>query len=121
MKFRIIPALALLAASAVVPALADGFGHPANNEAGSFYHGPEYRLVEGRLVRTDEGSTKAVAPERPDRHWTFDGSEAGWALTPHAYRFDGGRMVHADPFRHDTPRPSVANFGASDPYLYSGS
>lgn len=123
MKSRIIPTLALLAASALVPALADDFGHPANNEAGSSYHGPEYRLVEGRLVRADAASTKSAAAERADPNWTFVGGDTGWVLAPHAYALESGRIVHADRFSHDTPRPRVANTGANDPYsdkLYTG-
>ena len=44
-------------------------------------------------------------PVSPDG-WEYVGGERQWALIPHRYDFAGGKLVHSDPFDHNTPKVS---------------
>lgn len=90
-------------------ALAADTAHPANNEAGSVYHGAEYAKVDGKFVRVDSWNmrTGAVIAPIADDGWERIDGEAGWQLRPHRYDFVNGRLVHTDTLPHDTARPKV--------------
>lgn len=99
--------VATLIGSGIVTAA--GTAHPANNEAGSVYHGAEYGKVDGKRVRTDSWNLRTgavIAPIAGDGWERVDG-EAGWQLRQHRYDFRNGRLVHTDTLPHDTARPEV--------------
>jgi hypothetical protein len=85
--------------------------HPDNTEIGSYYHGAEFQRVNGKFVRVDAWATPAPTASNavlePADGWRFVGGEAGWELEQHSYAFVGGRLVHNDRFRHDTPKPPL--------------
>ena len=92
------------ASSAAAPA------HPDSTEAGTAYHGAEYQRVNGRFVRVDAWASPvpmATNAVMPDDGWKFVEGDAGWELEQHSYAIAGGRVVHNDRFRHDTPKPSL--------------
>ncbi len=80
---------------------ATGPSHPDNSEAGSVYHGAEYRRVEGKLARADVWNTiastdKPVSKVGPDRNWEFVGGESGWQLRQPTFEYRHGRLVRID-------------------------
>ena len=115
MKFRIPLAAAAVALASLGANAADVF-HAANNEAGSINH-----VVPGTITRGDHAALEAKSQSRADPLWVFTGEETGWQLEQHAYTISYGRVVHADPFPHDTKAPvfSAAEAAATQA-LYGG-
>lgn len=116
--------LALLAASFIGSGAAAEFAYPVANETGSAYRGAEYILQGGKLVRVDEAAAAApVYGAFPaDSDWEYVGGDSGWKLKQHEYGFSKGGVIHADAFRHETPRPKIAG-DSPDPFsaaLYAG-
>ena len=103
-------AFLILGSALGATALAADFAQSAPNETGTIYRNPEYIVVEGRLARIDDlnASDAAASGAASNSDWSFVGGETGWQLKRHAYAWSGGRFVHADSFRHDTPRPKLA-------------
>ena len=78
--------------------IAAGPSHPDSSEAGTVYHGPEYRRIEGKLARADVWntmrSTEMPASQAvPDTNWEFVGGDSGWQLRPPRYEYRDGRFV----------------------------
>jgi hypothetical protein len=108
---------AFLLVVALPPAMSTEPTHVSNNERSFVEHGTEYRNVEGKWQRVDTWNRlDTPAPDRrpyrrgdisSDGNYVYVGGDRLWILRSHAYRFENGRLVHADTLRHDTPRPSL--------------
>ena len=78
-----------------------------------------YEFRNGKLVHIDkiEYSTPkpTVASVEQARNsvtsdgWRHVGDETEWSPVPYAYEFRGGKLVHADSFDHNTPKPILAS------------
>lgn len=101
-----IAAIVLSLGAAVAAEAASTF-HPADNEASSVNH-----VVQGTLSRAQVEAAQRLADEHLDTQWSYTGGDAGWTLKQHAYELRAGRVVHADEFPHDSPRPEVPKSGA---------
>ncbi len=109
LKNSLAAALAMATLIPVGTSLAAGPAHRSNDEAGTVYHGAEYRKVEGKLVRVDTWNTQARArtPEIGDS-WEFVGGDSEWQLRQHRFDFVNGRLAHTDDIPHNTPVPARA-------------
>ena len=98
---------ALLASIAGVVGAADVF-HPSNDETGTANH-----VVRGKLTLAEREAADRLVRSHADNQWVFSAEEAGWSLRPHGYAIEQGRLVHADPFSHDTPKPRLDAMAAT--------
>lgn len=78
-------------------ATAAGPAHPDNSEAGTVYHGPEYKRADGKLVRADTWNASTPASNssplpKPDANWEFVGGDSGWQLRQPRYDLRGNRI-----------------------------
>ena len=109
-------AILLLGAGFAGAAISADLAYPVSDETGTAYRAAEYALRAGKLVRVDHADgAPAVAPATPASEWLLVAGDTGWELKPHAYDISQGRLVHADEFAHDTPRPSLAGETTSAP------
>lgn len=111
--------------SAVISGSALGAGptHPAGNESGTVYHGPQYAKTDGRWTRADTWNTpsRALLSPTADDGWEFIGGESGWQLRQHGYDFRNGRLAHTDNLPHDTPKPGSGDQDWAARHIGSGS
>lgn len=108
---------AILLGASMTPALATAPMHATNGESGVSVHGAEYRKVNGQWQRVDVWNGLGnTAPVRrgyqqgeisADGNYVYGGGYRGWVLRAHGYKWENGRLVHADGIRHDTPKPSL--------------
>lgn len=98
--------LAIAAVFASVSAGASQTFHRSSDDSGVVVH-----AVPGQLTRAERAALDRVEEAAGDPGWIYRGGEAGWEPRSHAYEWKAGRIIHADPYRHDTPRPKV---GARD-------
>jgi hypothetical protein len=106
MKLKSTLAILLATASGYAGA-ADVF-HPSNDEPGTVNH-----VVPGKHTRAEHQAAERSSTPSADSQWVFLGEEAGWSLRPHGYAFSGGRLVHNDPYAHNTPKPRLDSIAAS--------
>ena len=100
-------ALALILTSTAGFAGAADVFHPSKDETATANH-----VVPGKLTRAQRDAEERLATDRADNQWVFLGEEAGWSLRPHGYAWQQGRIVHNDPFSHDTPKPRLDSIAA---------
>lgn len=73
------------------------------------------KVTPGKLTSAERQAANRLPAVIADNQWEFLGGEAGWSLRQHGYEFRQGRVVHADPFSHDTLKPQQGDLVASIP------
>ena len=107
MRKSLLIAAALAALSAPAISFAE-YWHPTSDDRGYVEHPEHWTGTKTRQEVKKELEAFRRAPLGADGQYRLVGGDVGWEAVPHSYALRGGRAVHVDGFRHDTPRPSLA-------------
>ncbi|MES2972286.1 MAG: DUF4148 domain-containing protein [Pseudomonadota bacterium] len=91
-----------LAAVAVQTAYASSGASFAGGEVGFIPHNTPGTMTRAQVEQEllASGQNKAATDGVQ-----FVGGEVGYFSTAHSYKFDGGKLVHADSLQHNAPKP----------------